>query len=65
MLLVGLQALEPVYKEDIGNTDVHNSHLFTVEKFTADGTHDKFKSRMVMNRMSKTQICTQTARHLR
>jgi hypothetical protein len=50
MLLVGLQALEPVYKEDIGNTDVHNSHLFTVEKFMADGTHDKFKSHMVMNR---------------
>ena len=49
MLLVGLQALEPVYKEDIWNTDVHNSHLFTVEKFTADGTHDKYKSRMVMN----------------
>jgi hypothetical protein len=41
--------LEPVCKEDIGNADVHNSHLFTVEKFTADGMHDKFKSRMVMN----------------
>jgi hypothetical protein len=43
MLLVGLQALEPVRREDIGDADVHNSHLLTVEKFTADGTHDKFK----------------------
>jgi hypothetical protein len=49
MLLVGLRALDPVHKEDIGDADVHNSHLFTVEKFTADGVHDKFKSRMVMN----------------
>jgi hypothetical protein len=50
MLLVSLQALEPVCREDIGDADVHNSHLFTMEKFTADGMHDKFKSRMVMNR---------------
>jgi hypothetical protein len=28
---------------------VHNSHLFTVEKFLADSTHVKFKSRKVMN----------------
>jgi hypothetical protein len=35
--------------EDIGNADVPNSHLFMVEKFMADGKHDKFKSRMVMN----------------
>jgi hypothetical protein len=49
MLLVGLRALDPVRKEDIGDADAHNSHLFTVEKLTADGAHDKFKSGMVMN----------------
>jgi hypothetical protein len=49
MLLVGLRALDPVRKEDIEGADVHNSHLFTVEKFMADGAHDKFKSRMVIN----------------
>ena len=49
MLLVGLQALNPLQKEDIEDAAVHNSHLFTVEKFLVDGMHDKFKSRMVMN----------------
>jgi hypothetical protein len=44
LLLVGLQALDPVHKEDVGDTDVHNSHLFTIEKFMADSTHDKFKT---------------------
>jgi hypothetical protein len=49
MLLVGLQALEPVQKDDTKDADVHNSHLFTVKKLMADGLHNKFKSRMVMN----------------
>jgi hypothetical protein len=49
MLVVSLQALDPVHKEDKGGAGVHSSHLFTVEKFVADSMHDKFKSRMVMN----------------
>ncbi len=44
MPLVGLRALDPVRKEDIGDADIHNSHLFTIEKFLANSTHDKFKS---------------------
>jgi hypothetical protein len=43
-----LDAMEPVRKEDISKGyKAHNTHLFTVEKFMADGKHDKFKSRLV------------------
>ena len=43
-----LDAMEPVRKEDIPKGyKAHNTHLFTVEKFMADGKHDKFKSRLV------------------
>jgi hypothetical protein len=43
-----LDAMEPVRKEDIPQGyKAHNTHLFTVEKFMADGKHDKFKSRLV------------------
>jgi hypothetical protein len=49
MLLVSLQASDPIHKEDIGDAHVHNSHWFTIEKFLADDMHDEFKSRIVMN----------------
>jgi hypothetical protein len=43
-----LQALQPVEKAKIpANVKPLGSHLFTVEKFTATGQHDKYKSRLV------------------
>jgi len=43
-----LKAVEAVRKEDIPEGfKAHNTHLFTVEKFLADGAHDKTKSRIV------------------
>jgi hypothetical protein len=43
-----LKAVEPVKKEEIPmGISAFNTHLFTVEKFKADGTRDKFKSRLV------------------
>ena len=40
--------MEPIKKKDIPEGfKALGTHLFTVEKFTADGTHDKFKSRLV------------------
>lgn len=46
-----LEAMELVKKEDIPEgCQAHNTHLFTVEKFTADGKHDKYKSRLVTHR---------------
>jgi hypothetical protein len=42
------QAMEPVRKEEIPKEYIaHNTHCITIEKFTADGRHDKFKSRLV------------------
>jgi hypothetical protein len=43
-----LMAVKPVLKEDIPEgVRALNCHLFTVEKFKADGSHDKYKSRFV------------------
>jgi len=43
-----LKAVEVVMKEDIPEGfKAHNTHLFTVENFLADGRHDKYKSRLV------------------
>jgi hypothetical protein len=43
-----LKVMEPVKKEEISaGYTAHNTHLFMVEKFTADGKHDKYKSRLV------------------
>jgi hypothetical protein len=43
-----LQALEPVERTDLPrNVKALGSHLFTAEKFMADGQHDKFKSCLV------------------
>jgi hypothetical protein len=56
MLLVSLQALHPIWKEDRRDADVHNSHLFTIKKFLADGMHDKVKSCMVMNRNEQDPV---------
>jgi hypothetical protein len=40
-----LDALEPVEKEQIPQgIKALGSHLFTVEKFTASGEHEKYKS---------------------
>jgi hypothetical protein len=43
-----LKAVEPVKKEEIPTgIPAFNPRLFTVQKFKADGTRDKFKSRLV------------------
>jgi hypothetical protein len=48
LVFEGLQAMEPVRKEEIPKEyKVHNTHCITAEKFTVDGRHDKFKSRLV------------------
>ena len=48
---VQLQGLKPEYYEDIKNecSEISNCHMFGVEKFLVDGTHDKFKSRLVFD----------------
>ncbi len=48
LVLEDLKAMEPVKREEIPRGfKVHNTHLFTVEKFTTDGSHEKYKSRLV------------------
>jgi hypothetical protein len=43
-----LKAVEVVAKEKIpAGIPAFSSHLFTVEEFKADGSHDKYKSRLV------------------
>ena len=43
-----LKALEPIRKcEIVRGIKPLGTHLFTIEKFKADGSHDKFKSRLV------------------
>jgi hypothetical protein len=43
-----LEALEPVEKKNLpSGVKALGLHLFTIEKFMADGQHDKFKSRLV------------------
>jgi hypothetical protein len=47
-VFVDLKALAPVKKEEVEG-DPLNCHIFTVEKFLANGEHDKVKSRFVTN----------------
>jgi len=49
LLFVDLQGLKPVKEQEVTGQKVYNSHMFSVEKFLADGTHDKFKSRLVFD----------------
>ena len=45
-----LKAIEAVKKENIPEGfRVHNTHLVTVEKFLANGEHNKFKSHLVVH----------------
>ncbi len=47
-LFQDLQALKPVYCKDIPEeAEVLTSHMFVVDKFTADGDYDKKKARVV------------------
>jgi hypothetical protein len=48
-LFVDLQGMEPVFKHEMSGVKPYNCHLFSVEKFLADGKHDKFKSGIVLN----------------
>jgi hypothetical protein len=49
LLFSDLQALLPVYKKHIKGMEALNCHMFTVEKFKANGEFDKMKSRLVAN----------------
>ncbi len=49
-LFIDLCALQPEFKREIAGAELYNCHLYSVEKFLADGSHDKFKTRMVLNR---------------
>ncbi len=49
LLFVGLRALQPVLPQELGDTKPFRCHMFTVEKFLADGSFDKVKTRMVAN----------------
>jgi hypothetical protein len=44
LLFVGLRALQPVLPQELGDTKPLRSHMFTVEKFLADGSFDKVKT---------------------
>ncbi len=47
-LFEDLEALKPVYKRDVPeDAEILTSHMFVVDKFTADGDYDKKKARMV------------------
>ncbi len=49
LLFVDLQALQPVYPEEMGENEPLRSHMFSVEKFNAEGEFEKVRSRMVSN----------------
>jgi hypothetical protein len=49
LLFVDLQALQPIQPEEMGDAKPLKSHMFSVEKLTAEGDVDKVKSRMVAN----------------
>ncbi len=49
LLFVDLQALQPIQPKEMGDVKPLKSHMFSVEKFTAEGEVDKVKSRMVAN----------------
>ncbi len=47
-LFQDLEALKPVYKKDVPeDAEVLTSHMFVVDKFTANGDYDKKKAQMV------------------
>jgi hypothetical protein len=48
LLFEDLQGLKPVHKQDVRGK-AYSCHMFTVEKFLANGDHHKYKSRLVMN----------------
>ncbi len=54
--------MDPVKKEDIPKGyKAHNTNLFTVEKFLADGRHDKYKSQLVAHGNERMQQFMQTS----
>jgi hypothetical protein len=64
-LFQDLEALKPVYKKDIPeDAEVLTSHMFVVDKFTADRDYDKKKARMVSHGNEKMPSYIQTSRHL-
>jgi hypothetical protein len=61
-----LKAVQIVKREEIPKgVPVFGTHLFTIEKFKADGSTDKFKSRLVAHGNERILTCTLTVRHLR
>jgi hypothetical protein len=47
MCFVTLGALLPVLKSELEGAVAFSCHMFTIEKFLANGEHDKFKARLV------------------
>ncbi len=48
-VFVDLQAVQPVYENELEGFEPLNCHLFTVEKLLANGDFDKMKSRFIAN----------------
>jgi len=48
-VFIDLQAVQPVYEDELEGFDPLNCHLFTVEKLLANGDFNKMKSRFVAN----------------
>jgi len=48
-VFINLQAVQPVYEDELEGFDPVNCHLFTVEKLLANGDFDKMKLRLVAN----------------
>jgi len=48
-VFIDLQAVQPVYEDELEGFDPLNCHLFTLEKLLANGDFDKMKSRFLAN----------------
>jgi hypothetical protein len=54
-VFVDLQAMQPVYENELEGFEPLNCHLFNVEKLLANGDVDKMKSRFVANMNEEDQ----------
>jgi len=62
MCFVTLGALLPVLKLEVEGGVALSCHMMTIEKFLANGEHDKFNTRIVAHETSRIFFCTLTAR---
>jgi hypothetical protein len=54
-VFVNLQAMQPVYEDELEGFEPLNCHLFNVEKLLANGDVDKTKSRVIANMNEEDQ----------